>query len=107
MPLYKNGTLIGVSTADFTLEALNTFMQSLTISERGKAFIVDKSGYLIAGDITSEEVRTLAIDSTEETIKSCAQFMISEYGSIGNINSAQSTYYNDGKETQFWPCIGG
>ncbi len=48
-PIYrKDGTLIGVAATDMSLAQLTNFFKSLEISKNGIAFIVERSGAVIA-----------------------------------------------------------
>lgn len=48
-PVYdKNGKLHGVVGVDITIDELSTFLNSLTIGQNGKAFIVDTNGNVVA-----------------------------------------------------------
>lgn len=81
---------IGVATADITLFDINQFFSKLKVSTTGKAFIVDKSGLLIATTAGSHVdgsrmYRLPVINSTDPIISGVAKYLIGQYGDFHSI----------------------
>ncbi|WP_169336296.1 histidine kinase dimerization/phosphoacceptor domain -containing protein [Alkalispirochaeta alkalica] len=54
-PAYDpGGTFVGVFSVDLFLGKIGDFLQSLEIGARGKAFLVDNRGYLVASSLAEE-----------------------------------------------------
>ncbi len=47
-PVTRDGRLLGVLAADVELSELSMFMKTVSVSDNGVAFIVDREGYLVA-----------------------------------------------------------
>jgi diguanylate cyclase (GGDEF)-like protein/PAS domain S-box-containing protein len=84
MPLYKNGTLVGVVATDVTLTHLSDFLRGLAISAHGVAFICDEKGEMIANSTPDapfvktggEEKRIAAGASPNPVIRAAAEAMM-------------------------------
>lgn len=91
----STGSIFGVVTADIVLGELNLFIRSIKISENGKAFIVEKSGLLVASSAGSLDdgtlVRLPAANSSDATISDVAKYFIRTYGSFSAIPLSSSS----------------
>lgn len=93
-PIYnETGTLRGVLGNDVTLELISQFLASLEISQSGEAFIIERSGEIIASS-TSElpfvatpdkKERLSATDSSEILIKSTAEQLLKKFSNFQKI----------------------
>jgi two-component system sensor histidine kinase ChiS len=98
VPVYdRQGKLLGVLAIDLTLEQLSKFLRQLKISRSGQAFVVERSGAIVASSadeepfisLGDEQSRLLAIDSKEPLIQATAQHLIEQFGSLDNITGAE------------------
>jgi signal transduction histidine kinase/ActR/RegA family two-component response regulator len=104
-PLYDvHGALVGVVATDKTLDELSAFLRQLRISNTGIAFVVDKSGRMIASstqesptmEIDGRQVQRFAKDSNQALIRDTAQ----KFGELKRYfsQSRQHTFAYNGAE---------
>jgi PAS domain S-box-containing protein len=83
-PVYnEKNKLLGVLDTSLTLTGISDFLKGLHISEHGEAFIIDRSGLLIASSKiskpyvldNSELVRLSALDCNNSVIKSTVEYL--------------------------------
>ncbi|MEO1352585.1 MAG: diguanylate cyclase [Cyanobacteria bacterium J06635_15] len=98
LPIYDNdGTLQGVLAADITLRQISQFLQGLDIGKTGEAFIMERSGHLVASSsletpLIAAEVsanRRLAVQSHTESISDTAAFVRQHFDGFDQIQSPQ------------------
>ncbi len=107
-PIYGDrGKLQAVLALDLTLEQISSYLQTLNISPNGEAFIMERTGDIVA--TSAEELPFLALDSGEQArlsatasqeplIRETAQYLIEAHGSLEQVNAAsQFTYDLDGQ----------
>ncbi|MDJ1182887.1 adenylate/guanylate cyclase domain-containing protein [Roseofilum casamattae] len=91
-PIYDDrGMLRGVLAIDYTLDRMNQFLASLEIGSSGQAFIMERSGKLVATSTAQSPSnesfeRLRAIDSPNPLIQQCARYL----QSLGAIDGPQS-----------------
>jgi hypothetical protein len=105
-PVYDEaGNLLGVLGIEFSLEQLSDFLRGLEVGQTGRAFIVERSGEIVASSAaeapffsTDEgERRLFANDSSELQIRSAAQQSLVQFGSLARVDeSRQFTYRLEG-----------
>jgi hypothetical protein len=105
-PVYDEaGDFLGVLGIEFSLGQLSDFLRGLEIGQTGHAFIVERSGEIVASSAaeapffsTGEgEQRLLASDSSEPQIQSAARQSLAQFGDFGRITKSQQfTYSLDG-----------
>ncbi len=98
-PVYNaDGGLQGVLAIDLTLSQISDFLGHLTISDGGEAFIIERSGELVANSAAEspfttnadgEEQRVRAIDSQTPMIRTIAQQLQTDFGSLSAIGDRQ------------------
>ncbi|MDB9517817.1 ATP-binding protein [Roseofilum reptotaenium CS-1145] len=99
-PVYNpEGELVGVVATDFTLLDINQFLSELKIGKTGQAFILERSGLLVAnstgenpfsvnaGENTLE--RLLAINSENQLTQLTAQFLEQKFGDFNHISQLE------------------
>src|SRR5688572_27715910 len=95
MPVYdKQDRLLGVLGIDLPLDQITSFMRSLEIAQTGQAFIVERSGEIVASSadeaptITTGEgqERLVAVDSGEPLISSVARSLQELPGGLAGID---------------------
>ncbi len=98
-PFSNEGKLEGILSSDLSLVAINRFLQSLKIGIRGEAFIIERSGLIVASSTTEqpflsstdhpEPKRLRATESREPLIQATAQNLRDRFGNFRNINSSE------------------
>lgn len=100
LPVYDaQQKFLGVVAADIFLSHISDFLRSLEIGKTGQAFIMERSGWLVAasGDeaafIRSAEGRAAkrlhASESSNRIIQKTAEFLIERYGDYQHIHEVQ------------------
>ncbi|MGL5059149.1 MAG: ATP-binding protein, partial [Microcoleus sp.] len=97
-PIYdKSGNLLGVLGSEITLEYISDFLRNLTISASGQAFIIERSGELIASSTAEApfilegqgkdkiEKRVLASNSINPLTQATAKQLLHQFGSLDRI----------------------
>ena len=107
VPIYNlNRDLQGVLAIDLTLSQISDFLRNLKISRSGQAFIIERSGDIVASStnelpfITNKEKRERrkAINSTNRLIRETALYLKKQFRTFDKINSNQQFVFNlDGK----------
>ncbi len=111
-PLYdQTGKLQGVFSSDLSLLAISEFLQSLKIGIRGQAFIIERSGLIVASSTTEppflktadgqERKRLQATESREQIIRLTAHYLTSRFGNLTKINTAQQLDFEIEGKRQF------
>jgi PAS domain S-box-containing protein len=104
LPVYdrQDNTLLGVCATDFFLpREVNQFLKNLQIGKTGTAFIMERSGQLVATSTeepivqgTGEESdRLFATESTNPTIRATAEDLTRRFGDFDEIQSVQQLDY--------------
>ncbi|WP_204137481.1 response regulator [Halomicronema sp. CCY15110] len=97
------GKLQGVLALDLTLEQISSYLRTLNISPNGEAFIIERTGDIVATSAdelpfltlaSGEQTRLPATASQEPIIREAAQYLIAEYGSLEQVNTAQQFTYD-------------
>ena len=110
VPIYNDkGSLRGVLAIDFTLSQISDFLRSLKISRSGQAFIIERSGEIVASSanelpfVTTKEGRERrnAIHSNNLLIQSAAQYLQKRFGVFDRINSNQQLIFELNGKRQF------
>ncbi|MFB2917060.1 ATP-binding protein [Aerosakkonema funiforme] len=108
-PLYNEaGKLQGVLSSDLSLTAINNFLKSLKIGIHGEAFIIERSGMIVASSSSElpfikdadgkENKRLQAVEMRNPLIRSTAQHLIYKFSNLTEINSSiQLEFQMEGK----------
>jgi PAS domain S-box-containing protein len=97
-PVYDDkGTILGVVGIDILLSEISKFLQSLNSTKTGQAFILERSGLLIASSTQQptftlnqgKAQRLLAANSQDPLIQLAAQQLTQRFGNLNQINSHQ------------------
>ncbi|USR93016.1 sensor histidine kinase [Phormidium yuhuli AB48] len=100
-PIYgPTGDLRGTLGVETDIAPVGSFLRQLTLSQGGQAFLVDRQGELIASsapqhlrDEVSQEGsgRELmdVLNSPNSTIRTAANVLLNEFGSLGNVQGTQ------------------
>jgi len=98
-PVYNQyDELIAVASTNIKLSQINHFLSTLDVGDKGKIYIMDRTGLLIAAstnqplvDMTTdsnEATRILATDSADLIIQESADYLKSEFGTLDNIQTS-------------------
>ncbi|WP_036030317.1 response regulator [Leptolyngbya sp. PCC 6406] len=109
-PIYdSNNQLQGVLAYTISLSSLNDFLRRINIGENGEAFIMERSGKLVATsstqpayqiiDGTAEQIAASA--STEPLIRSTTSFLVEKFNGLQNIQGIESLSFRQDGETKF------
>jgi PAS domain S-box-containing protein len=99
-PAYdERHNLLGVVSVDLFLSHLSDFLQSLEIGETGQAFIMERSGLLVASSTAEKpftepegdqaQRRLYASESTSPLIRNAAESLRKQFGDYHHITGAQ------------------
>lgn len=107
MPILDKGTVRGVLGSDLSLKHISDFLSKLEISKSGTAFIIQRSGEIVASSISdthfiNSDGRLLpATDSSQPLIiKRTTQHLIEKFGNLNRIDGKQplSSFSLDGNQ---------
>lgn len=110
IPVYsEQHNLIGVLGTSLTLTGIGDFLQSLQISQTGQAFIIEKSGLIVASSTIKEPytrknaelIRLSSLECNDTVIQSTARYIMQQISSQGNITSRQKFNYDLSGQRQF------
>ncbi len=106
-PIYGNhGELLGVLGVEFLLSEISQFLRSLEISPHAEAFILERSGLLVASSTLDRPflvtygttLRIKATNSNDPLIQSTAAYLQEHFGKLDRItNSQQLEFFLKGK----------
>ncbi len=103
-PVYdKHSKLVGVVSIDLFLSHISNFLQSLTIGKKGHAFIIERSGLLIASSSgaklftesgeNSKRQRLKAVESTNPMIQYAAESLRQRFNDYRTITNEQKIIF--------------
>ncbi|MEQ9000787.1 MAG: ATP-binding protein [Coleofasciculus sp. B1-GNL1-01] len=106
-PIYdQNGNLLGVVTSILRLSQVGDFLRSLHIGKTGQAFIMERSGLLVATSTTETPFRNqnrqlkrfLGSDSRNSLTQATAEYLTNHFGDLQQIQQTQQLEFQlDGK----------
>ena len=106
-PVYDDeDRLLGVFSAEFQLSEISQFLRNLDISYGAEAFVLDRSGLLIASSTLEQPflvsygttLRIKAINSKDEVIQASSEHLQNVFGEFDNLNSPQQLeFFSRGK----------
>lgn len=107
-PIYDDeNQLQGVLALDMTLEQISEFLRQMTISPSGQAFVLERSGAIVASStseppfvtVADDEQRLQAVNSQDSHVQAAAQFLTHEFESFDQIRTRQQLSFDfDGEE---------
>ncbi|MBW4472174.1 MAG: PAS domain S-box protein [Stenomitos rutilans HA7619-LM2] len=111
-PLYdKNRQLQGVLASDLSLVSITQYLRKLSIGTHGMAFIMERSGLLVASSTTEDAFvtntdrtryrRLQAFDSQEPLIHLAARHLVSRYGTLDHITAPTQLHVETEGRRQF------
>lgn len=109
-PIYDDDNqLLGVLALDITLEQISEFLRQMIISPSGEAFVLERSGAIVASSaaeppfvtLAGDEKRLQAVNSQDPQIQATAQFLTSQFQSLGQIQTRQQLSFEFNGEKQW------
>lgn len=108
-PIYnKQNQFVGALYAEVFLSSISDFLQDLQISPRGKLFVIERNGALIASStskpymvIKGKAQRLNALDSQDSTIQAVTNQIKAEFGDLNAIQSYQKRQFQIQGDRQF------
>ncbi|WP_008317381.1 response regulator [Leptolyngbya sp. PCC 6406] len=103
------GELAGVIALDLTLEQISSYLRLLNISAHGEAFILERSGEIVATSVQEAPFVTLpsgklgrlqATASENPSIRATAQHLLGQFGTLEQIQSVQQIAFRRDGERQ-------
>ncbi len=93
LPIYKQEKLVGVFGSDLLFDRLNEFLLKLKIAKTGKAFIVDREGFLVASSFKEKIFinknnllsRIKSINSQNTITRSTSKFLLKKIKNFSKI----------------------
>jgi PAS domain S-box-containing protein len=100
-----NGERIGVLGSDLSLGNISQFLSELKIGKSGQAFILERSGLLVASSTTEkpyetsgdrQKIQRLPVkNSRQPTIRAAASYLEQQVGNLDQINTEQNIKFTD------------
>lgn len=91
-----DGNVVGVAAMDFTLAAISSILENVRLTKNGIAFIVKKSGELLASNVKDDVELAdqnleliAAVDSSSKIISYVSRQIIKGYGSFEHVVSRE------------------
>ncbi|WP_449417783.1 PAS domain S-box protein [Phormidium nigroviride] len=109
-PIYnENNELQGVLAIDLTLEQISNFLRGLKIGKSGQAFIIERSGDIVASSTTElpfvktaeGQKRLKATNSNNLLIRSAAESLYQQFGNLDRIQEPIHITFNVDSRNQF------
>ncbi|MDJ0732195.1 MAG: ATP-binding protein [Crocosphaera sp.] len=109
-PYYdKNNTFQGILATDLTIAQISDFLRSLTIGQSGKAYIIERSGNLVASSaqqnpfilINNQPQRLAAINSNDPLIQKTTIYLQKKFQTFNNIKKREQLSFNIKGDYQF------
>lgn len=109
-PVYSNrGKLLGVFGAEFRLSEISEFLRELNISPGAEAFILERSGLLVASSTLDRPflvtygttLRIQATNTSDRLIQSSAQYLQETFGTLEEVQTRKKLQFFLEGERQF------
>jgi PAS domain S-box-containing protein len=111
-PIYDptNNQLLGVFSVNLNLTKISNFLNSLSVGESGKVFIIERNGLLVANSgsekpylVNNQEPfkRINVTESRDVLIKSTGQYLTNRLGSFREVNSEKLVEFIHNGERQY------
>ncbi|HEY9657926.1 MAG TPA: cache domain-containing protein, partial [Allocoleopsis sp.] len=111
VPIYQNGQLKGVLNSDVLLSDINLFLHSLNFSPSGQAFIIERSGALVATSTQEQPfvknmngealIRLQATHSQDVITQAAATYVAQQYRNLHDLQGQQHFTFQAQKHRQF------
>ncbi len=114
IPIYDSSqSLVGVMAVDLTLADISHFLRQLEISKSGQVFIIERSGEIVASSAPENpflqtdtgEKRLAAVESSNSLIREAAQNLLTQFGSLSEIEKSQRLIFKIEGKRQFLQVV--
>ena len=104
----KDNEIIGVIGIDLILSQIGTFLDKLKIGQSGKAFIIERDGFLVANSgsskptqvVNGQASRVKGWESADGVIRATSQQMINQYSDLSQISDSRQFSFDIESERQ-------
>ncbi len=104
----KDNEIIGVIGVDLILSQIGTFLEKLEIGQSGKAFILERDGFLVANSgsskptqvINGQASRVKGWESADGLIRATSQQLIKQYSDLRQISDGRQFSFDIGNQRQ-------
>src|SRR5512132_1161069 len=104
----KDDEIIGVIGVDLILSKIGTFLEKLKIGQTGKAFILERDGFLVANSgsskptqvIDGQASRVKGWESADGVIRATSQQLINQYSDLSQISDSRQFSFDIESERQ-------
>jgi Methyl-accepting chemotaxis protein len=97
-PIYdENGKLLGVTTVDLDLSAIQDEISKIRIGDNGRAFILDKSGMYISNDDKKKIMKTKISEDDNKSLAALGKSILSNQNGFGSFikdGNKYNAYYH-------------
>jgi len=108
-PIYDHtNNIIGVMSSELCLEDISEFLGNLNVSPSGKAFIIERSGLLVASSsskkpftIVNSTQRLNVINSSDRLIQATGKYLQHKFGDLSEIKDSQKLDFYLDRDRQF------
>lgn len=109
-PVYTNrGKLLGVFGAEFRLSEISDFLRELNISPGAEAFILERSGLLVASSTLDRPflvtygttLRIQATNTSDPLIQSSAEYLKEHFSNLEQVKTTEKLQFSLAGERQF------
>jgi len=109
-PIYDDkGQLVGVISLEYGVNQIDRFLHQLAIGKTGRAFIIERSGLLVASSDPSkpyiinegEAQRLPATQSSDRVVRETARYLEAEFASFEAIAKTQQLHFQIEDAAQF------
>lgn len=113
-PIYDNNNqLRAIFSIDLLLSSISDFLRTIHASKRGKIFILERNGLLVANSssnqpyivVNEKTARLAAVDSADKTIQATAKFLQQKLGNFEQIKEKQQLEFNFNDTREFVEVI--
>src|SRR5512132_335428 len=104
----KNNEIMGVIGIDLILSQIGTFLEKLKIGQSGKAFILERDGFLVANSgsskptqvVNGQASRVKGWESADGVIRATSQQIINQYSDLSQISDSRQFSFDIESERQ-------
>ncbi len=109
-PIYdRTGRFLGGMAVEYSVNQLTDFLRSLTIGKTGRAFIIERSGLLVANSGQTQPYKIVnkvgerlnATQSQDQLIQQTTEQLQSHFGSLGTITNTQQLVFRTNGQNYF------
>ncbi len=105
----RQGRLLGVMGIDYSLSQISQFLRSLNVGKQGKAFIIERSGKLVATSsrepsyeiVDNRATQLDASRSNDPLVKETATFIRTRFGGLNNIHATEQLRFSKASQQIF------